>query len=369
MQENIQKIENRESELVRFRAIMDLVGQAIYIMDSSGKFLDANNSACMMLGYSREELLQLSIFEIQAVDPLRTQKQWNSFLKELEQRSKDVNTPHFFMEDIHRRKNGSSFPVEVSVSLITLNEKSYVVAIARDVSEKKRTRDELKRSPLQTQLIGDMIKGQEEERRRFSRELHDETGQVLLALLMKIRLFENLSSLKEAREHAKSLEQTLKKTIKELRNLAKALHPSVLDDLGLKTAIQHHAEDIERIANLKVHVKFENAEDLTSLPKEVASSIYRLVQEALTNVVKHAHARNVYLAVWRKPKKMYVRIEDDGRGISYDLIQNPIGSSNGLGLRNMRERVELLQGKFLINRRPNSGTMVSAEIPFKEERG
>jgi len=218
-------------------------------------------------------------------------------------------------------------------------------SIAVDLSERV-TRDALRRA----------VEAQELERRRLARELHDEIGQDLTSLLLSLRTIEEAESSERLREATAALRELVVTALQDVRRLAVELRPKALDDFGLVPALERlaatFAEQTEMVVDL------EDRLGRSRLPSDVETAFYRIVQEALTNVVKHGQAQNVSILLTRKDRSAAAMIEDDGRGF------DPKAASDGLGLLGIRERLELLNGRLVIESRPGSGTTLVAEVPL-----
>ncbi len=201
------------------------------------------------------------------------------------------------------------------------------------------------------------VQAQEGERRRLARELHDETGQALTSILLGLSAVERAESAEAAHAAAADLRKLVVETLQDVRRLAVELRPSALDDFGLAPALRRLGQTVREGGKLDVQVEARLGEE--RLPTEVETALYRIVQESLTNVVKHAGADHVSIVVTRKPASVVVMIEDDGRG--FDLAQS---SGERLGLLGMRERVQLLDGTLVVEATPGSGTTLIVELPL-----
>jgi signal transduction histidine kinase len=198
-----------------------------------------------------------------------------------------------------------------------------------------------------------VVQAQELERRRLARELHDETGQALTSILLGLKALEG----KAPDEAVTSLRELVVATLQDVRRLAIELRPKVLDDFGLVPALERLTESFAEQTEISVH--FEAAVGDERLPAEVETALYRIVQESLTNVVKHAYANSVSIVVTRKPGSVALVIEDDGRG--FDLGE---AGDEGYGIVGMRERVALLDGTLRVESSEDAGTTLVAEVPL-----
>jgi signal transduction histidine kinase len=209
---------------------------------------------------------------------------------------------------------------------------------------------------VQRDALRRAVQAQEVERRRLARELHDETGQALTSILLGLAAVERSESAEAAHAAAAALRELVVETLQNVRRLAVELRPSALDDFGLEPALRRLGQTVREGGLLDVQV--EARLGAQRLPADVETALYRIVQEALTNVVKHAQAQHVSIVLTRKQGSVLVMIEDDGRG--FDLTKP---SAEGLGLQGMRERVELLDGSFQVEAAPRTGTTLIIELP------
>jgi signal transduction histidine kinase len=217
-------------------------------------------------------------------------------------------------------------------------------ALAVDLSE-RLARDALQR----------VVEAQELERRRLARELHDETGQALTSILLGLKTLEGRIQGDEARRAAAELRELVVSTLQDVRRLAVELRPTALDDFGLVAALERLADSYAEQTGLTV--EFEAALPEARLPAEVETALYRIVQECLTNVVKHARASRVSILVTRTDYAVKVVVEDDGTG-----FDRSVGRPDGFGLVGMRERLALLGGRLEVES-GDGGTAVAAEVP------
>ena len=202
-----------------------------------------------------------------------------------------------------------------------------------------------------------VVQAQELERRRLARELHDETGQALTSILLGLKPLEEALADHPARAAAAELREHVVTALQDVRRLAVELRPKLLDDFGLVPALERLTESFAEQTGIRVD--FHSALGETRLPSEVETALYRVVQESLTNVVKHAHARNVSVSVVRRDTGVAAVIEDDGAG-----FQPAATREDGVGLLGMRERLALFDGRLEIESRPGAGTTLVAEVPL-----
>lgn len=219
-------------------------------------------------------------------------------------------------------------------------------AVAIELSERV-ARDALRR----------VVEGQELERKRLARELHDETGQALTSILLGLRSIEDATrDQPKVRESVLSLRELVVSTLHDVRRLAVELRPKALDDFGLVPALERLAETFGEQTEVDVQVQAALGEE--RLGPEIETALYRIVQEALTNVVKHAHANAISVVLTKKGDSVMALIEDDGQG--FDPSQT---AGDGLGMLGMRERIALLRGRVVVESSQGSGTTVVVEVP------
>jgi two-component system, NarL family, sensor histidine kinase DevS len=216
-------------------------------------------------------------------------------------------------------------------------------AVAVDLSGRV-ARDSLRR----------VVTGQELERRRLARELHDETGQSLTSILLGLRSLEEFVDSEDERAAVADIRRLAVETLQDVRRLAVELRPKALDDFGLEAALERLTANFGEQTGLAVDFVARLGDE--QLPSEVATALYRIVQEGLANVAKHAHARTVSVLLTRKNGRVAVVIEDDGRGF------DPDSPADGFGLQGMRERVDLLGGTLQVESRAGAGTTLAVEV-------
>lgn len=213
------------------------------------------------------------------------------------------------------------------------------------------------------QLLKRLVTAQEEERRRLSHELHDHMGQHLSALMLHLKTIETaLSSQSSVRDSLHQVEEIVSKLMLEIHNLAWELRPAALDDLGLQTALTNYVEKWSERGGVAVDFHCGDI-NKRRLPPEIETTIYRIVQEGLNNILKHAQARRVSLILERRRDQVVAIVEDDGRGFNIDAVSREPGKERGLGLLGMKERAALVGGTLSIESRVGGGTTIVARFP------
>jgi signal transduction histidine kinase len=221
-------------------------------------------------------------------------------------------------------------------------------AVAVDLSERV-AREALRR----------VVAAQEVERRRLARELHDETGQALTSIMLGLKSVEETVGEEATRAAIAALGGQVASTMQDVRRIALELRPKALDDFGLVTALERLTTTFSAQTGIVVDLE-AGLSAHARLPSEVETALYRIVQEALTNMLKHADPQRASVLLTPKAGSVLLVVEDDGRGFDPESERN-----GGLGLDGMRERVHLLDGTFKLESRKNAGTTLVVEVPLR----
>jgi PAS domain S-box-containing protein len=238
--------------------------------------------------------------------------------------------------------------------------RTRIVGVVTDVTERReavRWRDRLHQR---------LMVAADEERRRIARELHDETGQSLTALLVGLRALADSATLKGARMSALRLRELAARTLDDVGRLARGLHPSVLDELGLVPAATRHVEEFNRTFGVAVTLRVKGMEE-HQIPLPLATAVYRLLQEALTNIARHAKARTARIALHVESQRIVLEVRDDGIGFNPQGALEPEAGKErepSLGLLSMRERTALFGGTLEVRSAPGRGTTIIARLPL-----
>lgn len=284
-------------------------------------------------------------------------------------------------ESVDLHANGRRIDVEVTNTRLTYMGGDVIMCIVRDIGDRKRmeaaqqrTRDELEKlveertAELRSvnhqlrQLTRQVVIAQEEERQHLARELHDEAGQVLTGLKLTLEMGQRLppEALKTSMQQALTLVGEL---IQLVRNLSLDLRPAMLDDLGLVPTLLWHFD--RYTAQTKVRVVFEHAGIEQRFATEIETAAYRIVQEALTNVARHARASQATVRLWVDENWLNVQVEDHGVGFDTEaMLETVLASGATFGLSGIRERVLLLEGQLTVEATPGQGTRLTAELPL-----
>ncbi|HIJ78116.1 MAG: histidine kinase [Desulfobulbaceae bacterium] len=226
---------------------------------------------------------------------------------------------------------------------------------------KRAAKERLQKDHLRSNFITQIIATQEEERKRIARELHDQTGQALVSFMLMLKMLEQANSQEEINNGIKQLKVVLSEEMENIHHMAIELRPSVLDDMGIEAAIGLYVDQFKQKHNIDIKLTIIGFDDNRPAP-HVEISIYRIIQEALINVLRHAKAKKIKIILEWRDTDIRGIVEDDGVGFNTD------GRDKGrLGLYGMEERSRLLGGTFRIESEPEGGTLVLFSIPFEQD--
>ena len=256
-----------------------------------------------------------------------------------------------------------------NVLSLTPEQLRLLVAIGDQIGvavENARLLEELKtKEQMRLQLLEKVITAQEDERKRVARELHDETGQSLTSLIVGLKVLESMANLPEITEKAAELRALGGAILRDVHELAFQLRPTLLDHLGMVAAIQRLVEDYSQKVGFHIDLQVFGF-DGRRLPPATETALYRLVQEALTNVAKHAEAKNVSVILRREGPSGQAIVEDDGKGFNVAEVMGYAAKGKKLGLFGMEERAALVGGKLTIESTPGKGTTVFVDVPLEQ---
>ena len=228
--------------------------------------------------------------------------------------------------------------------------------LARAFNTMIETLDDLSKS-----RAGQILRAQEQERKRIARELHDETSQVLTSLLISLALLEETVTSEEGRRRVSETRALAHQTLRAVRNLSIDLRPSALDDLGLLPALRWYVKEYQQKCGVEVDFSASGLKE--RLPADTETALYRVIQESLTNTAKHAHAKKAWVTLAEESGTARARVRDDGQGFDAPAVLRTPWQDRGLGLAGMQERVALLNGDIQIESQPGHGTTIEISIP------
>ena len=331
------------------RALFDSAPDGILVVEADGRIYDANTEAERLFGYEREVLVSLSVDRLvpdQARERHRQHR--DSYAESPVRRPMGVG-----MELEARRADGTTFPVEISLNRGRVDGRDCTIVFVRDVSLHRRLRD----------FGAGALRAAEDVRARIARDLHDDTAQQLAAHVVRLRLLERAETPEERAEHARVLREGLQSTSESIRRIARGLRPPELADAGLLPALRAHARRLDESHQLQVTLEGDSPD--RNLTPDGLLVIYRIVQEALTNVARHSGTDRARVEIRVVNQVIEVDVSDEGRGFR----PHPVApDGRGLGLLGMQERAAMVGGRLHVESRPGGGTRVRLRVPIQVER-
>jgi|GEM_PF-528563 len=352
----------RAEENIRILAdLIDISPLAITVHDLKGNFLYANRRTLDLHGYSKDELFARNLHEIDAPAS-------SALIEARIQQIMEIGKARFEVE--HYRKDGTRFPLEVFAKAAEWGGQKVILSIATDITDRKQAEEEIHDSREQMRaLAGRLQAGREEERTQIAREIHDELGGALTALkidfsfLMRAAMkIENGAVRTSMLAGTDSIIKSIDAAIQAVRRIAMELRPGILDDLGLVAALEWQLMDFEKRTGIRCEF-FPPGEDI-SLDADLSTALFRIFQEALTNVARHSRATEVRTRLRKEADIFTLEVEDNGKGIE----KKKALSSKSLGLLGMRERAQMFGGRLTVSGTPGTGTRVTVEISPVEKR-
>jgi PAS domain S-box-containing protein len=339
----------------RFRSLIQNASDVIMLLDAESTISYVSASVHHTLGYRPEVLVGTPILDIVSPEDSR---QMQDYLIACIRNAGITSVSEFRFRHADQRwcnmeVIGNNHLNDPSVGRIVLN--------CRDITERKRAEEQLRSSREQLRNLSAYLQSmREEERTNIAREIHDELGQVLTALKMDtVWLGSKYKELEPVAEKTRSMADLIDSTIRTVKRICTELRPGVLDDLGLIAAIEWQAEEFQKRTGIDCEVSF-NPNDV-SLDRGLSTAIFRILQEALTNVIRHAEAKRVRVLLERGDGRVLLRVEDNGKGITEDQISD----HHSFGLIGIRERARFLGGEVRISGSPGKGTTLTVSLPVE----
>jgi PAS domain S-box-containing protein len=323
----------------------------IYMFDADSlKFLLTSQGAEKNLGYTEDELHQLTPLDL---NPLHTRESFEAQIAPLRSGEQQM----LLFETVRRRKDGTTYPAEVRLQLMP-GDSPVFLAVVQDITERDRAASQLREFTAHLQTV------REEEKASIAREVHDDLGSTLAALKMDAYWLAGKLEAKEMQTlHAcaKSMTALLDNAVLATRRIITDLRPTILDEIGLMAALKWQCAEFQKRSGIKCHLSSDENESLEdSLDKLQLINLFRIAQEALTNVARHSGASKVEVDLRQHDKKIALTITDNGRGLPKGHTIAP----TSYGMRGMRERVESLQGKIKFDTPPEGGFSVIVKLPL-----
>ena len=337
-----------------YRMLVEAMSEGAATLSRNGAVLYCNRRFAELMSRPQEKIIGIAVQSLVA----KTERDmFEAFLAEAQ---KAVAKGEFNL----RRGDGSLVPVYLSLNRLRGYKGHALGMVITDLSEQKRKQAaEIKQAEAMHRLLLERtLSAQEEERRRIARELHDEAGQLLTSLLVGLRTLEGSRNLADVKVQGHRLREITAQAIDEVGRLARGLHPTVLDDHGLGVALSRYVTEYIKTHNIAVDLQL-SALDSSNLPSAVQIGLYRIVQEALTNVARHSGAKAVRIKFARLPTTLEVAVIDDGCGFDAKAVAV---SSHRLGIQSMRERAAMLGGTVSFPSQ-RKGTKILVRVPLAKQ--
>jgi two-component system sensor histidine kinase UhpB len=345
---------DREPTREELAEMFENAPNGVLIIDASGTIMLASGLLESMFGYGRRELIG------QSVAKLFSERLNLALARPLSETKDDRSL-------VGHRKDGSEFPVEIGYNSLRIGTSRLIRLAVVDISQRKLTEERLAQAVAERdQMRRRLMQAQDDERRRLARDLHDQTGQALTAAMLDLKAMEPQVA-ESDRFRMRNIQIQFEKIGETLHRVVWELRPAAIDHLGLAAVLASYVEEWN--AQYGIRADFHCRDSMVDmLPADVRTTLYRLVQEGLTNIAKHARAAmSVSVVIDRLGATSRLTIEDDGPGFD-PSAQRPGSREGGLGIAGMRERIALLGGTLEIETSVGRGTTVYARIPIEAER-
>ncbi len=329
------------------KAVMASVAEGVLVLDGDGRITIANRAAGDMHGCGSDDLVGKGLEDFVVAEDVPLLRDFDNRLAE---------TGNGRLETRHEREDGTILEIEVRGSRLGQGQDLSRLVTLVDMSDKRRSEQR------QVILSRKVLLAQEEERARLSRDLHDELGQILTALRLEMGVIRKkmLFAIGDPDSMFKDSFVLVEKAADELRRICKGLRPPLLDDLGVEPAVELLAQEFNERTSIALDLIIKVSEE-TKVSPEVALCIYRVLQEALTNVRRHSGARSASVSLVGGPSEMVLSVFDDGSGFDTDGAS----AQEGSGLQGMRERANLVGGSLELRSVRNQGTRVHLRVPLE----
>lgn len=340
--------------------IIGSMNDTLVVLDPETRISSVNKATCELLGYQEDELVGSDMHKIL---PMEERFFSESGFQRVLGGEKIVN-----LEIDYLAKDGTMVPMLFSAAVLKDKEGGIegVVGIARDVTERRKAEEALRQSERELRFLSaQLLTAQEKERRRLSVELHDELGQSLMVLKLKVRAIQRAWGGGAGAGLQKECDEVIayiNEITENVRRLSRDLSPSILEDLGLAIAVRRLVETSGKLYNIECFLEMTGLDDLFSRDQKI--TVYRIVQECLTNIAKHSQAGQVWITLRRQEDSFFFEVRDDGQGFD---VQDAFGKhhpQHGLGLSAMNERVRMLGGSLEVLSSKGKGTTISFSIPL-----
>jgi PAS domain S-box-containing protein len=347
----------------RLEAIIGSAMDAIITIDANQRILVFNAAAEKIFACPAEQALNQTLDHFL---PLRFRKRHQGNIHDFDRSGVPSRSIHFERQNTGLRATGEEFPFEATISQFVVNDEKLYTIILRDITERKLTEIRLRRSQDQLRALTSRLEtAAERERLWIARELHDQLGPILTGMKMDLAWILRKHSVgeEEMRPVVESTIESIDSTIALVRRLATELRPEMLDAIGLPAAIQWHMEKFQHRTGILCTINVPDI--LLGLSSDHEIAVFRIFQEAMTNIARHSKARNVYVQLSLEENYANLTIRDDGVGFLLDSMEH----SHSLGILGMNERALLVDAHFSLQSEPGKGTTIGLQIPLAKAVG
>ncbi|HBS85316.1 MAG: hypothetical protein A2W91_16040 [Bacteroidetes bacterium GWF2_38_335] len=330
----------RQSE-DRFQKLFDSTGDDIFVTDTQERIIEVNQSACINLGYERNELLQRKMIDIKT----------SKFAPLVHHNRKKIyELGKYTFESEHVTKDGKVIPVEITSRVVDYKNEKLILSISRNIGERKE---------IEREILSAVIRAEERERERFARDMHDGIGPLLSTVKLYVSELktENMEQ-DERNELVKTSNEILDEAIISTRNISNNLMPRVIHQYGLVKALEAFCEKVSKKSSIKIDL------DASDLPERMDQNLelifFRITSELINNTLKHAKAQNISIIFRKADNKMFLRFTDDGVGFDVEQIMH--SDKAGMGLKNIISRVKSIDGIYNFESGKGNGFKIEIEI-------
>jgi len=325
-----------------YRRAFEEAPDGCLVVDASGRILEVNAQACRLFGYEREAFVEMDV-DVLLPESFRMAhaRHRRTYLDDPRTRQMGIG-----LELRGMRSDGSVFPVEIALSPLETSDGLCIIAAVRDTTERRRIRE----------FGRGMLQGAEKERRRIARDLHDDTAQTLAALLMRLQMARRTDDEPERDALLAGMHRDIRRASDGVYRILRGLRPPALEESGIAAALRAHVREAIAPTGLEVRLVADPVDPQMS--EDTSLALYRIVQEALANTVRHAEAKTAGIRIILDGESVAVEVDDDGVGFE------PGDRLSGLGLLGMEERARILGGSMTIDSSPGRGTRIRIELPL-----
>jgi len=325
----------------RFKKLFDSTGDDIFVTDINENIVEVNNAACETLGYSKDELLGMKITEI------KSEKVKD---KVAENRKIIYEKGSHSFESEHVTKSGEIIQVEFTSRVVSYGADKLILSVVRNISSRVES---------ERLILSAIIRGEERERERFAKEMHDGLGPLLSTIKLYVNELDSFSmSETERKELINHCNELLDDAVNSTRTISNNLMPTVIHSYGLVKAVQAFCDKVNKTNQLKIAFETENIEE--RLESDLELIFFRVISELINNTIKHAQAKNIYIMLIKYETRLVLYFKDDGVGFVVDEIVN--SENKGMGLKNIISRVKSINGKYNFYSSPSAGFTLKIEI-------